>query len=169
MTILAIDPGCRTGIALSDFTSETLDFKKHDDIAKASCEFRRILLSYFKSDPICRIIIERPFFNMHSKHTYLTISLINVAHMVAFENNIPRNELSAAQVRKTLLGRARRMKEESVSTFDRCIFEAVEKKGFHPRTEHEADAAALLIVYEKFKQIDLHVKNILKKEQVVLV
>lgn len=168
MTILAIDPGCRTGIALSNGSSETLDFRKHDDIAKAACEFQRILLSFFQSDHVKRLVIERPFFSRYSKHTYLTLALINAAHMVACKHDIPRHELGADQVRKTLLGRARRLKGEPVSAFDRHICKAVEKKGFHPRTEHEADAAALLIAYTVKNNIDLGL-SILRQSQAVII
>ncbi len=170
MTILAIDPGWRTGIALSDGSSETLDFRKHDDIAAASCEFQRILLSFFQSEQVKQLVIERPFFHRIAYHTYLTHCLINAAHMVACKHDIPRSELSADQVRKTLLGRARRLKGESVSIFDRTICRAVEKKGFHPKTEHEADAAALLIAYAARNHIDLdHEITLLRQSQPVIV
>lgn len=155
MIILAIDPGCLTGIALSNKKSETVDFRKYDDIAGASCKFQKILPDYFQKNNIQQLIIERPFFQRHSKDTDLTNALIWGAHFIAYLKNISRTELTANQARKNLIGRARKKSDEPVKAFDKIICSAVKKEGFNPHSEHEADAAALIVAYARMNNLNL--------------
>lgn len=155
MNILAIDPGVKTGVALSNKNSITLDFNNYDDIAEAGLYFQKFLLKYISTFDIARIVIERPFFQRHSKHTDLTIALIWSIHFIACLKNIPRFEFTADQARKNLIGRARKKSNEPVKEFDKVISNAVKKNGFNPSSEHEADAAALILAYANSKNITL--------------
>lgn len=168
MTILAIDTGVNTGIAISDGFTDTLYYpikekeietKKYIyyDIAEHLCSFRENLPRFLYNRTITDIIIERPFFPPRVKgqpSVILTEALIWEAHVFAYIHSIRRHELSSNTVRSNIIQQTKRNPGETTKQFDEKIINAVMKFGFLPENEHEADAAALICAYHKINHCE---------------
>lgn len=151
MTILAIDPGLNTGIALSNGFTHTMRFSTKDDIAASVCRLGHYLKDLSEKYNVEKIIVERPFFPPRCKGAVidLTNALIFETHRQGYTKQIERKEYNSMTVRKELLGKGRRSKGQSVKEFDAEIKFNVCQRGFNPANEHEADAAALICAYHK--------------------
>lgn len=135
--ILGLDPGWRTGWALSDGQSGTIDVNRwREDEAQALIEFTAAIEKLL---PRCRgVVIERPMGRMVA--TEWPATLTRLVHMAALQRKLPRREITSTDVRKGLTGRA-------FNVPDPEVIDAVKRLGYRPNNEHEADAAAALAVW----------------------
>lgn len=168
MTILAIDTGVNTGIAISDGFMDTLyypikekesgnKYYTYYDIAEHLCSFRENLPRFLFNRKITDLIIERPFFPPKVKgdlSVILTEALIWEAHVFAYINSIRRHEISSITARKHLINQTKRDPGETTKHFDEKIMQGVIEYGFSPDNEHEADAAALICAYQKINHCE---------------
>lgn len=153
MTVLALDPGLRTGWCRGDGRNGVLDLSGYSDRGEAIAIFQRWLADEFAQHPTLYLATEKPFhFSRPSAISDFTGGLLWAANAVAWMYDVPRTQRSAADVRKWLIGRPRRRKGESEKEFDAAILAAVQAHGFHPASEHSADAAALLIACEAHRE-----------------
>jgi hypothetical protein len=148
MTVLALDPGNTVGWCRSDGRNGVVALAAYADKGEALSVFQNWLSDQFAVQPTMMLLVERPFFHRPSLLADFTNALIWTAHATAFRFDVPRHERSADDVRRYLLGRARRKKMETEPEFDRAILAAVQARGFFPTSEHSADAAALLLACE---------------------
>jgi Holliday junction resolvasome RuvABC endonuclease subunit len=139
--ILALDPGFRTGWARSDGRTGILDLSGHDDHGQALAMYHDWLDGELTRDRPVALAIERAIFTGRMQHADLTLSMIRVAHMVAWSHDVPRTEKTAQEVRGWLVGKYRGAKDAEVIA-------AVNARGFQVKKSHEADAAALLCACE---------------------
>jgi len=142
MTILALDPGLSLRWACSDGRSGTLNLKAFPDRGLALVFFSNWLQEEIRRHDL--LVIETPVLRAASRYADFQHGLVWTAHSVAARHNVVRREYRADEVRKRLLGRARRKKGETVREFDAEIRAKVEALGYDPDTEHAADACALL-------------------------
>lgn len=142
MTLLALDPGLSLGWACSDGRSGTLNLKAFPDRGLALVFFSNWLQGEIRRHDL--LVIETPVLRAASRYADFQHGLVWTAHSVAARHNVARREYRADEVRKHLLGRARRKKGETVREFDAEIRAKVEALGYDPDTEHAADACALL-------------------------
>ena len=148
--ILAIDPGRTTGWAGSDRGTGVLDLTKEyaEDRGFALAAFDDWLCLMFQSKCFDVLAIERPFGRLAG--TEWPLILTANAHAIAWRYEVLRAEYSAAQIRsalsvntKGLVGAAKRR------ATDAQIMHKVRAAGFNPHTDHEADAAAVLLTHER--------------------
>lgn len=142
MTTLALDPGLSLGWACSDGRSGTLNLKTFSDRGEALVFFQNWLQGEIRRHTL--LVIETPVLRAASRYADFQHGLVWAAHSVAARHKVARKEYRADEVRKNLLGRARRKKGETVREFDADIRAKVEALGYDPDTEHAADACALL-------------------------
>lgn len=153
--IIAIEPGCETGIAFINHRNQrvhlstTLDLNEYDDPEKATAAFKSYLIACFEVIDIYCVVVEQPFFGKHDKQQELIIQLTNAVHLVGYKYGKPRRELSSDETRKLILGSTGQRENETTSDFDQKMSDVVKKKGFNPKSTHEMGAAALLIAYMK--------------------
>ena len=149
MSVLALDPGKNVGWCRSDGSSGVFDCAPYADRGEAIALFARWLSDQFTRTPTMYLAVERPFFMRMSALADFTYGLIWTAHATAYLYDVPRTERRADDVRKWLIGRSRRRKDEGEVAFDAAIMAAVQARGFYPTTPHAADAAALLCMCEQ--------------------
>lgn len=154
MTILAIDPGINTSIAISTNHTETVRYSIKEDMGGIMCRFGLLLDELIKRHGVDTILIERAFFGRNGHAMDVTNAIINEAHRQGYINHLKRVEYNSMTVRKWLIGRGKRKKGESVKDFDKEIKDAVVQSGFNPKNEHEADAAALICAYQKINHCE---------------
>lgn len=153
--IIAIEPGCETGIAFTNHSNQrihlsmTLDLNEYDDPEKATAVFKSYLITFFEKIEIYCVVVLQPFFTKHDKQQELIIKLTNAVHLVGYKYGKPRRELSSDETRKLILGSTGQRENETTSDFDQKMSDVVKKKGFNPKSTHEMGAAALLIAYMK--------------------
>lgn len=133
---IAFDPGWRTGWALTNGRCGTIDIRrwKGGDEAEGLIAFQaavKVLLA-----DVRRVVIERPVGKTVA--TLWPETLARLIHMTAREARVERHEVTADQWRRALTGRAREVP-------DKLVKERVSSLGFRPASEHEADAAGVLI------------------------
>jgi uncharacterized membrane protein len=148
MTVLALDPGLRTGWCRSDGTNGVFDMSGYADRGEALALFQRWLADGLATRPTMYLAVEKPYFGFQNEVTDFTNALIWTANATAWLHDVPRTQRRADDVRKALLGRCRKLKGETTAAFDAVILGAVQARGFYPTSEHAADAAALLCVVE---------------------
>lgn len=143
---LALDPGSSfLGWCRSDGMCGTFRLKDYTDKGAGLAAFQ-IWLEGQCREGLAGLIIERPGHHMRATNADLVHGILWTAHATAFRYGIARKEMRADSVRKALIGRARRIVGESVKAFDAEMRRAVEVAGYSPTNEHEADAAALLLM-----------------------
>lgn len=146
LPVLALDPGSSfLGWCRSDRACGTFRLKDYPDKGAAVATFQIWLEAQCRAG-LAAIVIERPGHHMRATNADLVHGLLWIAHATAFRYGIARREMRADSVRKSLIGRSRRAKGECVKAFDALIYSAVTVAGYSPKNEHEADAAALLVV-----------------------
>lgn len=149
LPVLALDPGSSfLGWCRSDRACGTFRLKDYPDKGAAVATFQIWLEAQCRAG-LAAIVIERPGHHMRATNADLIHGLLWIAHATAFRYGIARKEMRADSVRKSLIGRARRIVGESVKAFDNELRQAVEVAGYSPTNEHETDAAALLLVAAK--------------------
>ena len=131
------DPGWRTGWALRDGTTGTIDLSrfKGDDVdeAEALIEFsRQVERLLFR---MRAVVIERPMGEFAMTEWPNTLS--RLIHMQAHRMRLPRREIRSNDWRKALVGRPFRVTDKEVR-------HATVRLGYRPANEHEADAAGTL-------------------------
>ncbi len=134
--ILALDPGIRTGWAMSDGSTGTLDYKAlfEKDRAEALSEYARDVRTLLKRG-VHLLLIERPMGRLVA--TLVPEILTARAHEVAWTHGVQRVELTVPTIRKLVCGDARADKK--------AVQLAVEVAGWKCRNPHEADAVAVLL------------------------
>lgn len=135
--ILALDPGRRTGWALSCGDCGTLDLS-HADTGAAFAHFEHWLGVVFAVGDIERVVIERAFGRSAFTST-LPDQLTAIAHMVAYRRGIARSELTASAIKKAVTGNGRASKA--------AVIAGVALDGWTPDTDHAADACAVLMAW----------------------
>lgn len=135
--ILAIDPGVRTGWAMSDGTCGTMDLKAlfEADRAHALNAYAQIVAHMLTQHRVHLLLIERPMGRLVA--TLLPEILTARAHEVAWTHGVKRVELTVPTIRKIVCGDARADKK--------AVQLAVEVAGWKCRNPHEADAVAVLL------------------------
>lgn len=135
--ILALDPGLRTGWAMSDGRTGTIDLHADfsDDRGRAMCNFAAAVNELLFLNSVRLMLIERPMGKLVA--TMLPEILTARAHEEAWRLMIPRHELTVPTIRKAVCGNARAKKKE--------VMPAVKAAGWDPRNLHEADAIAVLL------------------------
>ena len=153
MTVLALDIGKTTGWARSDGRSGTFCISQHADHGQALGAFSDWIEAMLDEAPLVYLAVERGFGGNNASGR-LTTAMELTAHMHAFARDVPRTDRSAPQVRKWLLGyatvgvAAEPSKAARVRLLDKAIMAGVRARGFDPKDEHAADAAALLLMVE---------------------
>lgn len=134
--ILALDPGIRTGWAMSDGSTGTIDLKAlfEKDRAEAMSEYARDVWTLLNRG-VHLLLIERPMGRLVA--TILPEILTARAHEVAWCHGVQRAELTVPAIRKIVCGDARADKK--------AVQLAVEVAGWKVRNPHEADAVAVLL------------------------
>ncbi len=134
--ILALDPGIRTGWAMSDGSTGTLDYKAlfEKDRAEALSEYARDVWKLLNRG-VHLLLIERPMGRLVA--TLVPEILTARAHEVAWTHGVQRVELTVPTIRKIVCGDARADKK--------AVQLAVEVAGWKCRNPHEADAVAVLL------------------------
>ncbi len=135
--ILAIDPGMTSAWAttsgeLGNVFLDRLDFGR--GLAAWWNHLAHLLVTFQPR----LVVIERPFFMGRMRDSDITSALYLSCHAMAWQHDVPRQEYSAAQVRKALMGRAR-------GCTDRQRIEAAHGFGFPVKNDHQADAVLLLV------------------------
>ena len=149
MTVLAIDPGLTTGWARTDGRTGAFSIKHFDDHGQALAMWSDWLEAELKREPLVYLAIERAWLTGgRFANGDLTLAMVRLAHAIAWSVDVARTEKSAGDVRKALIGRARRRKGETTREFDTELRSAVEARGLLCATPHAVDAAALLLVME---------------------
>ena len=133
--ILALDPGLRTGWAMSDGSTGTIDLHAvfHLDRGEAMSEYARAVCKLMRG--VRLVLIERPMGRLVA--TMLPEILTARAHEEAWRLGIQRVELTVPSIRKLVCGDARADKK--------AVQAAVRAAGWTCRTPHEADAVAVLL------------------------
>ena len=150
MRTLGLDCGTVTGWYLSGHGGGAISLREFQDHAEARNAFANWLTHLLVEHPVALVAIERPVTRMPGLSAILALSLTHVAHDMSQRAGVQRVEYGADTVRKWLIGRARRGKEESVKAFDSIIAESVRQKlGYSVLNEHIADAAAIAL-YARF-------------------
>lgn len=132
---LAIDPGLRTGFACGN-KCWTLDLSEYDDEAAAHDIFCMSVCNYLYLGNADGILVERAFFG-RIRNADFTAALIRMAHLEAFREGCPRDEMTADQWRRIIFGTAR-------GHSDKKIVDEAKRLGYSPKTDHEANAALML-------------------------
>ena len=136
--ILALDPGKRTGWALSHGECGTLDLSQHDDLGGMCDHFERWLAGMTVAYRVQRVVIERAFGRSAFTST-LPDQLTAIAHMVAHRAGISRSEMTASAIKKAVTGNGRATKA--------AVMAGVALDGWEPDSDHAADACALLMAW----------------------
>lgn len=142
-TTLSLDPGFRTGWAVSNGASGVFDVSHYDDHGQALAMWHDWLDAQIVEHAPSLLAIERAVFSGRFVHADFTSSLIRWSHAIAWSRNIRRTEVTAVDVRYWLTG--------SRKATDRQIRAALVPLGFATVTEHAGDAAALLCCCEQRK------------------
>jgi Holliday junction resolvasome RuvABC endonuclease subunit len=140
--ILGLDPGLRTGWALSNGRCGTIDLRSEyaEDQGKAGALFARRLADVIVEHGVCTVVIERPFGRHPS--TEFAVYLARRAHEVAWVHHVRRHEFTPSGMKKLVAGDGRAAKAG--------VMAAVERAGRWAFTsDHEADAAALVLAFER--------------------
>jgi Holliday junction resolvasome RuvABC endonuclease subunit len=138
--ILAIDPGMRTGWALSDGNCGTTDFRHCGDIGALCDEFCDWLADRITVYEPRALVLERPF-GRAAFTSDLPAVLVGVAHMIAHRRGVARHELTASAIKKAVTGSGRASKND--------VIIAVGREGWDPDTDHAADACAALMAWRR--------------------
>jgi Holliday junction resolvasome RuvABC endonuclease subunit len=144
MTVLALDCGFRTGWCRSNGRCGTFDIRTYDDHGHALAAWHDWLDADLRDNHTTLVLVESAAFG-RAKNADLTLSMIRMAHMLAWSHCVPRAELSANTVRARLCGKAK--------ATDAQIRSAVNARGLFPNDEHQGDAAALLCVHLRIPPI----------------
>jgi Holliday junction resolvasome RuvABC endonuclease subunit len=140
MTVLALDPGKRTGWARSDGMSGTLDLSHCTDIGALCDEFHDWLADQITDCAPRLLVLERPF-GRPSFTADLPIVLCGIAHMVAHRRDVARHEFSASAIKRLTTGSGRASKADVIA--------AVAQDGWAPDSDHAADACAVLMAWRR--------------------
>ena len=144
--ILGLDCGGTTGWHLLGLRGGSIKLGSgtYQDQAEARNAFANWLTHMLVIQPVALVAIERPA--LRGKFvSHFALSLTHVAHDVACRAGARRVEHGADTVRKWLIGRARRSKDEGEKDFDACIRAAAKVHGCQVESEHQADAAAVAL------------------------
>lgn len=141
--ILALDCGRTTGWARSDGTTGVVRFG-HPDNGEAFRAWMLWLADAFSEQRVDILLLERPFMASRLRDADFNPTLVNIAHAIAYTHDVPRHEIAAVSVRKTVFGRGNKLT-------DNQRIAAVRDLGWAVRTDHEADAVALLLAWQERK------------------
>ena len=134
--ILAVDPGRRTGFALSDGRCGVYTAAVGDD-GKAMARWMLWLGALIADLHVKHLVVERAFMSSRIRDGDFTVALIRAAHAVAWRHDVPRSEYAAVTVRKSILGQGR-------GTTDADRIRAAQELGWVLTADHTADAVLLL-------------------------
>lgn len=139
MTVLALDPGQRTGWATSGGACGTLDFsgKMWGEI---SAEFRPWLSRMLREHAIQALACERVFVG-NNDDTALALGLVWDACAMARQHNVEFMECQS-QAAKKALGIVAKRGERAAGKA--AVMAAAIARGWRPQAQHEADAIAVL-------------------------
>jgi len=151
--ILALDTATQTGWALQadhlvdKVMHDTLDLKKYANMKKyhtgrRHLEFQEFLTGILERDKIDLVIKEQGFFaTSQAKAAKLLYGFHAVTEMVCCRFEVEVVDLHSATLKKYTTGDGRASKEDMI--------DAMIKIGYDPKTDHEADALALLTYAQK--------------------
>ncbi len=137
--ILAIDPGFATGWALSTGQTGTVSFSRIDHGQMAS-QYRAWLLDMIDAHRPRQIVLETMFATPNASTRPLA-GLAVITHECAWSHDIPRAEMAPASIKKAVTGSGRAKKPE--------VMAAVKALGWAFDSEHAADAAAILVAWQR--------------------
>jgi len=140
--ILGLDPGLRTGWALSSGRCGTVDLRSDyaEDQGKAGALFARWLADVIVEHGVWTVVIERPFGRHPS--TEFAVYLARRAHEVAFLHHVRRHEFTPSGMKKLITGDGRAGKADVMAR-------VANMNRWQAASDHEADAAALVLAYER--------------------
>jgi Holliday junction resolvasome RuvABC endonuclease subunit len=133
--ILAIDPGFVTGWALSSGQTGTVSFSRIDHGQMAN-QYRAWLLDMIDTHRPRQIVLETMFATPNASTRPLA-GLAVITHECAWVHDIPRAELAPASIKNT--GKAKKPD----------VMAAVKALGWVFDSEHAADAAAILVAWQR--------------------
>jgi len=141
--ILGLDPGLRTGWALSAGRCGTFDLRIEyaEDQGKAGALFARWLADVIVERGVSTVVIERPFGRHPS--TEFAVYLARRAHEVAWVHHVRRHEFTPSAMKKLVAGDGRASKAAVMARI-----ELIGRWAFIT-SDHEADAAALVLAFER--------------------
>lgn len=145
MTILALDCGRTTGWARSTGSTGTLTLK-HIDNGDAFRTWMLWLSDQLSEHRPSLLLLERPFMASRLRDADFTPTLVNIAHAIACTHDIPRREIAALSVRKSVFGRATKLT-------DRERIAAIRDMGWPVQSDHEADAVALILAWQEKQEM----------------
>lgn len=147
MTLLALDPGKVVGWYRSDNQGGTLRLPGIKHLGRSCTAFHTFLTDQFFRKTITTIYIERAFVHAKVANQMLLVhGLISITHMVAHLHDVKVNDAYSAQDwRSWLIKQGRKKKNETEKAFDKKIVTALRTYGITTYSEHEADAAGLLV------------------------
>lgn len=140
--ILALDISLKTGWAryhdgVIKFGTE--NFKEFAyDSAFLSKNFRKWLDRVISWNEIDTLIIERPFFR--GAASWHLSGMAWDVHCVAFEHGVQRFEYAPTTIKKFITGSGKATKNQ--------MMRAIYKMGYEIKTDHEADAVALILKHQ---------------------
>lgn len=138
MTCLALDPGQRTGWAVSSGTCGTLDFTGRT-WGEISAEFRPWLSRMLREHAVQALAYEMAF--ARSNHSALPLGLIWDACAVGRRHNVELLECRTQDAKKAIGVKAVRGQARAAKS---AVMAAAIARGWTPRAQHEADAIAVL-------------------------
>jgi Holliday junction resolvasome RuvABC endonuclease subunit len=136
--ILALDPGQRTGWAISDRRCGTLDFTRMT-WGEISSEWRPWLSRMLREHAIEAVAYEMAF--ARSNHSALPLGLIWDVCAVARNHNVVVMECRTQDAKRAIGVTAVRGQPRAAK---RAVFGVVQGLGWPVRYQHEADAVAVL-------------------------
>jgi Holliday junction resolvasome RuvABC endonuclease subunit len=142
MRVLALDIALSTGWAAGDGTKEGTTYGTHlfagmnTDLGRLSHFFAQWVADKITEWEPDLLAIERGFFR--GPASYQLSGMIWDAHRVAYIRGVPRVEYTPLAIKKFITGTAKADKD--------AVFDAVWAHAFPVRTDHEADALALLLL-----------------------
>jgi Holliday junction resolvasome RuvABC endonuclease subunit len=140
--ILGLDPGLRTGWALSSGRCGTVDLRSDyaEDQGKAGSLFARWLADAIVEHGVWTVVIERPFGRHPS--TEFAVYLARRAHEVAWVHHVRRHEFTPSGMKKLITGDGRAGKPAVMAR-------VANMNRWTAASDHEADAAALVLAFER--------------------
>ena len=142
MSLLALDLGLDCGFAILNdgkFISGTKKLGKYQEkFGERFYEFRKWLLSVIEKYDVKTVYFERVYGHKGVEAGHCFGGFMYTLASVCFQHNIPCISFSVQAIKKFIAGKGNATKEEVIAS--------VRQKGFHPQTDDEADAIAIMLL-----------------------